>query len=146
MSHVETIELQVKDLEALKAACKENGWTFLEGQKTFKWYGRWVNDFHGETAAYKHGIKPEDYGKCDHAISVPGASYEIGLVKKGSAYQVVFDAWGGGGLPKKIGSGAEKLKQSYALAVVQKQCKRKGHRIREHRINKDGSIFLKVAW
>ncbi len=34
MSHVSKIELEIKDLEALKAACQRLGVKFREGQKT----------------------------------------------------------------------------------------------------------------
>ncbi len=33
MSHVSKIELEIKDLEALKAACQRLGFKFREGQK-----------------------------------------------------------------------------------------------------------------
>lgn len=40
----------------------------VRNKKTFRWVGRWYNDFHQDTALYKHGIPVEDYGKCEHVI------------------------------------------------------------------------------
>ena len=80
MSHVSSVRIEIRSLEALRLACRRLGLQLNEGQKTHKWYGRWVGDYHGADAAFHHGIKPEDYGKCEHAISIPGddEAYEIG--------------------------------------------------------------------
>lgn len=73
MSHVSTIETVIQDLDALEQACKALGTVELvRGQTTWKWFGQFVNDYHGADAAYKHGIEPKDYGKCLHAIRVKG--------------------------------------------------------------------------
>ena len=77
MSHISKIELVIKDLEALKTACKRMGFEFREGQKTYQWYGRWVGD-----SPMPEGVTEEELGKCNHAIHVPGAKYEIGLSVK----------------------------------------------------------------
>ena len=49
------------------------------------------------------GINIDDLGKCDHAIKVPECAYEIGVVKRGSKYILLWDAWHKGGLEQKIG-------------------------------------------
>ena len=41
MSHIAQIELEIKDLEVLKAACTRLGFEFLENKHTFAWYGVW---------------------------------------------------------------------------------------------------------
>lgn len=81
MSHMICVKSKFKDLEALEKACKNLGWTFHKNQKTFKWYGTWVNDYSEEDAAYLNGVKVEDFGKCSHAISIPGCKYQAGLVE-----------------------------------------------------------------
>src|SRR5437016_6251552 len=97
MSHVAAIKTEITDLEALKRACDELGLTFKEGQTTYKWFGQWVNDYHGEDAAYKSGIDPKDYGKCAHAIGVPGSGYEIGVVKLPNGnFTLIYDFFGPG--------------------------------------------------
>ena len=126
MSHVSKIELEIKDLEALKAACKRLGFHFRNGQKTYQWYGRWVGD-----SPLPEGITEEGLGKCDHAIHVPGAKYEIGIVKKGKSYILLWDSWVKGGLSKYIGKDAGKLKQIYAVEKIRLEARKKGMKILE---------------
>lgn len=95
MSHVVGIKTAVKDLAALKRAADAMGLEFIEGQKTFRWFGRFLDDYVADNVAFKLGIDPKDYGKCLHAIRMkerPDA-YEIGVVKnpKGEGYILVFD-------------------------------------------------------
>src|SRR5262245_61069914 len=110
MSHVSVGAAVINDneleLEALALACKEVGLVFCRGVKEYKWYGRWVRDYHADDAAYRHGVRPEDYGKCEHMIRLsqtmhdeevyarnPDARpYEIGLVRTGDGkFQLVLD-------------------------------------------------------
>jgi hypothetical protein len=124
MSHVRAIEVQIKDLDSLKEAVTELGLTFIEGKTKFAWYGRWVNDYHGEDAAFKHGIATEDYGKCEHVIGVPGCGYEIGVLKhpSGDGFTLTYDFWGPGkAIETAVGKGCEKIKSAYAEKVVEKQ-------------------------
>jgi len=66
MSHVEICAVVITDLPALKKACETLGVTFVEGQKTFK---SWSTQYGtGEN-------------HCEHAIKVPGTSWEVGLLK-----------------------------------------------------------------
>ena len=39
MSHVATVEVQITDLDALKAACEKLGLEFVEEKTEFRWYG-----------------------------------------------------------------------------------------------------------
>lgn len=146
MSHVVAIQTEFKDLPAIQAACKELGLTFKHGQKTFRWFGRWMNDYDAKNAAYNLGIKPEDYGKCEHAIEVPGSGYDIGLVKNAAtgAYKAVFDFYGTGRvIQDKVGAGCEKLVQRYALCKMEAMAKQKGH-VTQREQGKDGKIVLRV--
>jgi len=45
MSHVTTVKVEIKDLAALREACESIGLEFREGQKKYKWYGRFVGDY-----------------------------------------------------------------------------------------------------
>ena len=146
MSHVTKVELVVKDLECLKRAAAECGLEFREGQKTHRWYGQWVNDYSGADAAYKQGIKPEDYGKCEHAIGVPNnaTAYEVGVVKNpsGEGWVLVADFWSGGkGLEALAGRNCSKLAQAYGQQVVQKTMKAQGWMVRKT-VQSDGPIKL----
>lgn len=121
MSHVTAVKVQIKDLAALKAACKAIGLEFREGQRTYKWYGRWMNDYSAQDAAFQQGIDPKTYGTCDHAIAVPGnkQAYEIGVVNRGDHHAMVWDFWNGGlGLEAAVGHGAERLIEAYTTEVA----------------------------
>ena len=146
MSHVATVEIQIKDLEALKTACKSIGLIFKENQKSYKWYGSWQNDYSASNAAYKAGIDPKDYGKCAHAIGIPGNSqaYEIGVVKRpGGTFKLVWDFWNGGfGLEKVAGKDCSKLVQSYASEVCKKHLKAQGYSLGTTKLNDQGEIEM----
>ena len=146
MSHVVDCNIVIKDLEAFKAACEELGMEFRLNQKTWKWYGQWVNDYDAQDAAYKAGIKPEDYGKCVHAAAVKGDSsaYELGLVKnpKGEGFLLVFDFFGteGRALQEKIGKNASKLKSEYGLKLLEKTAKKRGYKVEGVTRSKVGQV------
>lgn len=141
MSHVSKGAVQVRDLEALKAAVKSLGGIWRDKQ-TYNWYGRWVNDYHGEDAAYRQGIKPEDYGKCDFAIGVPGGTYEVGVVRTGDHWSLVYDHWGSGGsaIEKQFGKLCGKLGQQLGLEVAKKKLAAKGYSMTQRVVN--GKIQL----
>lgn len=140
MSHITTIDLQVKDLDALAKACGRLGLELVLGQKTFKWYGRFV----GDTTP---NLSPEEikaFGKCDHAIRVKdnANAYEIGVVKRadGKGYALQWDSWQGGfGMHAKAGYGdmglrgkdanINKLRDWYAAEVARKQMSKQGFQV-----------------
>lgn len=135
MSHVATVEVQIKDLAALKKACERLGLEFKENCKTYKWYGRFMNDYAGSNAAFKHGLKPEDYGKCEHAVAIPGdpTAYECGVVKRpdGNGYTLIWDFYGCNGqrLLKRIGKDGKKLRQAYTGEVAAAKLSAKGFKV-----------------
>ncbi len=128
MSHVSAIELEIKDLDALKAVCDRLGFTFVEGQTSYKWWGHWVGDY-----PLPQGFTKEDLGKCSHAIRVPGATYEIGVVNKNGKTTLLWDFYHTGGLETKIGKGGGKLKQAYAVEAAKRAAKKAGYRVQEKR-------------
>ena len=121
MSHVEVNpNFVILSLDCIERAAKSLGLQLNRGQKTWKWYGSWVDDFDKDTAAYKHGILTEDYGKCIHAIANPATpgGYEIGLVRnpdeKVGGFLPIKDKWGTGkGLEQIVGENCSKLAQHY---------------------------------
>jgi hypothetical protein len=42
--HVVTLDLEIKDLDALKAACDRLHWQFREGVSQYRWAGYWADD------------------------------------------------------------------------------------------------------
>jgi hypothetical protein len=126
LSHVSKIELEIKDLEALKAACQRLGFKFRKVKRPINGMVAGL-----ETVHYLEGITEEELGKCDHAIHVPGAKYEIGIVKKGKSLSLLWDSWVKGGLEKHIGKDAGKLKQIYAVEKIRLEARKKGMKILE---------------
>lgn len=146
MSHVAQIETEVRDLEALKSACRRLGLEFVAGQRTYRWYGRSVGDY-----PLPEGFSEKDLGKCDHAIRVPGndRAYEVGVVKRKDGrpgWTLLWDFWQGGyGLQEKVGEGAGRLKQAYALEAARKAAQRAGHRVLGETQKADGTVVLRIA-
>jgi hypothetical protein len=119
MSHVTTIKMEMKDLQALREACEKIGLVFNEGQKTYKWWGYSVGDY-----PIPKGFTKEDLGKCDHALSVKGdkKAYEIGVVHKDGKYVLLWDFYAGGyGLEKVVGKDCCNLTEAYTQAVALKE-------------------------
>ena len=138
MSHITKIEIEVKDLGALKAACSRMGFRFVAHQKTYAWYGSFMGD-----APLPEGLTEEDLGKCDHAIQVPGASYEIGVRAGKGGYRLLWDSWTDGGLEERVGVDASRLKQAYGVELARREARRKGFSVTEIK-NPDGSILLDI--
>jgi hypothetical protein len=139
LSHIARIEIEIRDLEALKQACNRLGFHFMENQKHYLWYGKIVgND------PLPEGFTEEDFGKCTHAIHVPTAAFEIGVVRRGNAYHLMWDSWIGGGLQKAIGKDAGLLKQAYALESVKREARRKGYRYIEKKMKNGIRLCLSV--
>jgi len=137
MSHVARIQLEIKDLCTLKQACTRLGLEFLEGRRTYRWYGRYMEDY-----PLPEGFCFDDLGKCDHAISVTGAAYEVGVVKRSGGYLLLWDFWEEGGLEKILGKNAGRLKQAYAVTRTMVEAKRKGYQVREQRTQKGIRLTL----
>ena len=125
MSHMEIIDLHVLDLNALATTCQKLGLVVEQDRSDWRWFGSWMNDYHAQEAAYRHGIKPDEYGKCaDHVITLPGddQAFEIGVVRCRDGrpgWMLCYDNWSGGrGMTAKIGENAAKLKQYYAVVAA----------------------------
>jgi hypothetical protein len=137
MSHISRIELEIKDLQCLKEACKRLGFEFCENQQSYQWYGRWVGD-----SPLPEGVTEDQLGKCDHAIKVPGAQYEVGVVRKGNGYILLYDDWIKGGLRKKLGVNAGLLKQAYTIETLRKEARQKNYRFHETKMKKQIRVTL----
>ena len=60
LSHISKIELEIRDLQSLKDACKKLGFQFMNGQKHYQWYGKGVGRRlvrSLEAVARKNGLK-----------------------------------------------------------------------------------------
>lgn len=160
MSHIQTCDVELRDLEAVKTACERLGWSLVKGQKTFKWFGVWVGDteaprhlFHDEKA-YRNfqAMSPESQRAsmtsrmswCDHAIKVPGADYEIGLQWDGACYRPVWDYYETGGLAEHMGTDGGKLAQAYAVEYAKRWAWSQGYSIEEQSLA-DGTVEISMT-
>lgn len=140
MSHVVKQKIKFLDLGSLKKAVADLGWQFMENQTTYSWYGRHVGDY-----PLPEGIKKEQLGTCVHAIKVPGASYEIGLMQdaEGSLFPI-WDFYASGGLYQIMGEDGATLKAAYGVAAAKTFLGRKGFRVVADKMV-DGQRQLKFA-
>jgi hypothetical protein len=119
MSHIDRLggENIVWEKESLREMAKDYPEIFKwnEYKKTFTWY--------------------KQQGKCDHELVVRGAKYSIGVVDKPDGKcELFWDSYIAGGIPKVLGSKAEKLKQNYNLSHGKRKMKqsRKGRVIQRN--------------
>lgn len=137
MSHISKIALEIKSLDALIEACRKLNFEFVRDQTTYTWYGRWVGD-----SPLPEGVDKKDLGTCDHAIKVPGCSYEVGVLRKqNGSYTLLWDSWEAK-LRLAIGNDAGILKQAYTTEVVRQQAKLKGYRVIEKKVEKGIRLIL----
>jgi len=126
MSHVATIELIVKDLDALELACKSLGLELVRDQHTYQWYGRHL-------------------GKCSHAIRVAGnpSAYEVGVVQSQDGYTLLWDFYGSQGKAMQdcIGRDGLKLQDAYATQVAISHYQSQGYYVTTA-VQEDGQIVL----
>lgn len=136
--HVAAIDLEIKSLDALRLACTRLGFEFREGQTSYAWWGRWMGDY-----ALPEGVSKEDLGKCDHAIHVPGASYEVGVAMRGGSWRLLWDSWETGGLEKALGTDCQRLKQAYGIEAAKLEAQRQGYSVWEEQ-QESGAIRLHI--
>lgn len=135
MSHVASVKAYVTDLVALAAVCAALGLELVLNADTYKWYGRWVNDFRGAEAAVDNGHDPKNFGKCVHKIRrKDGQGYEIGLVARldgEPGFEMIYDNWGAGGraIEELAGKGLTTLKKALSTEVTTRIMRRQGYRV-----------------
>lgn len=160
MSHVVSIAIEFQDLDAIKAACRRLGWTFREGQGTYRWFGHWVDDspvprhLFAEEAEYNRVVAmsrdarrlymDQLLGHCEHAISVPGCDYEIGIQNVGGKWVPVWDWFHAGGLHTVMGTNGGPLAQAYAVEKSKLEACRRGYPCTET-ATEDRTIFLDIV-
>ena len=146
MSHVANVEVEINDLAALKTACEKLGVEFVEGQRTYAWYDKYLADSDVGRQTVQDGFRPEDFGTCEHAIKVPGSSYEVGVVKNptGTGYRLIFDEYGpqGRAITSRLGgTQLTKLKTEYGVARATRHLRRSGYRV-TRRVLANGTVKL----
>lgn len=126
MSHIEDVDVLIedKDLETLAEVLATFGATLKRGQTHYAWFGTSVGDY-----PLPKGFTAADLGHCDHAIKLPSAKYEIGVVRRkdGNGYTLLYDFWGQTqGLPLKttFGDKLSKLTTAYGVAKAHREVAR----------------------
>lgn len=144
MSHVAQVDLEIRDLDALKKACKALELEFVENSTSYRWYGHSVGDY-----ALPKGFSASDLGKCEHEIRVKNnaSAYSIGVAKRRDGkkgYTLLYDHWNNGyGLMPKVGSECGKLLQGYSTEVAVKQLRKQGYRTKLVK-NEDGTLQIRA--
>jgi hypothetical protein len=123
MSHFTTIQTQVRDLDALRAALGELGVTLLAN-----------TDARGYAANKLKG---------DYVIRLKGP-YDIALNKTpDDSYGLTTDWWDGH-VEKEVGSQFGRLLQLYGVHKTMIESRKKGHMV-QRKAQKDGSIKLVIG-
>lgn len=145
MSHVDSGFGIITDLDSLRAVvARDPKLEWCEGKTTYEWYGKWMEDYSGERAAFNRGIDPSQYGKCDHAIRLKGCHYEIGVTKRndGEGWSLVWDKWGSGKkISQHIGADAEHIMSAYNLEYVQRMAAETGCMVQQIELE-DGDLAV----
>lgn len=141
MSHVAAVDLKIQDLDALEAVCGRMGLELVRGKTTYKWFGRFLNDWTSaegqERAAALNGFDPATFGHSLHVVRRKdrnGGAYEIGIVARRDGkpgFEAVYDAWGSGGkLVEQIaGKNLVTLKKELSTEVSLRHLQRQGYRV-----------------
>src|SRR5947207_11845745 len=106
MSHFTTINTQIKDIEALRAACNEMELALLQK---------------ADARGYYQNKLPGEF-----VIQLKGP-YDIALNQQGDgSYGLTADLWQGH-VEQEVGKGYGKLLQFYAVHKALKEARKKGH-------------------
>lgn len=123
MSHFTTIQTQLRDVTALRAACTELGLQLLENTEA-----------RGFGSNKRQG---------DLVIRLKGP-YDIAATQQSDGtYQLATDWWHGH-VEKEVGKNYGKLLQLYGVYKAQAEAKRKGYTTRRQTL-KDGAIKLTIG-
>ena len=123
MSHFTTIETQVRDIGALREACRELGVELLEN-------------------AVARGYSANTH-KGDLVIRLKGP-YDVALNRQQDGRYGLTCDWWDGHVERELGTGYGKLLQLYGLYKAQAEARRKGYTTRRQQLG-DGSIKLTIG-
>lgn len=123
MSHFATIQTQIKDIEALKAACNELGVSVIQNAEA-----------RGYSKNRQHG---------DYVIRLKGP-YDIAVnLQKDGTYGLITDWWDGH-VEKEVGKDFGKLLQLYGVYKATTEARKKGFMVQRQAL-KDGAIKLMIG-
>lgn len=123
MSHFATVQTQIRDAAALRAACSELGLA-LEDNAVARGYG--TNKVKG-----------------DLVIRLKGP-YDIAVIKQDDGNYGLTTDWWGGHVEREVGKDYGRLLQLYAVHKAQAEARRKGLTCRRQSLG-DGSVKLVIG-
>ena len=123
MSHFTTIQTQVRDISALRAACEELGVRVLTNTQA-RGYGS--NKLKGDLVIRLNG------------------PYDIAVNQQQDGTFGLTTDWWGKHVEKEVGANYGKLMQLYGVYKAQAEARRKGYTTRRQGL-KDGSIKLTIG-
>ena len=123
MSHFTTIQTQLRDIPALRAACHELGLDLLTDAEA-RGYG-------------------SNRRRAGHVIRLKGP-YDIAANRQEDGTYGLTTDWWGGHVEKEVGTGYGKLLQLYGVYKAQAEARRKGYTTRRQGL-KDGSVKLTIG-
>ena len=124
MSHFTTIQTQVRDVDALAAACDELGLKLVRDA-----------DARGYGTNRRHG---------DLVIQIESGPYDVALNRQQDGTYALATDWWGSHVEKVVGKGYGRLLQLYGVHKAQAEARRKGLTCRR-RQQRDGSIKLVIG-
>lgn len=165
MSHIATVDVQIRDLDALDRACQRLGLEFIRDQTTYKWWGNTgpranlsVAELTAALRKFDTSFERPDFmsaddwraGKCLHAIGLPGSDhgFEIGLTRSadGSLRLLGDLSMLGTDFSKKVGGAlCGKLVQSYSVEVAKRAMQLKGFQVSERVVNGQLQVVCRKA-
>ncbi len=120
MSHFSKIKTRIIEKEFALKAIKDLGFTYEEGEQEVKGFG-------GKKSAV------------DIRVKLP-LSYDIGLRKNGSTYEIIADWFGVRGINQK--DFTEKLMQRYAYHAARAKLEQQGFNMVEEKVEETGQIRI----
>jgi hypothetical protein len=123
MSHFTTIKTQIKDINALRAACDELGFPVLQDAEA---RGYASNRIRG-----------------DYIIQLKGP-YDVAVQRQtGATYGLTADLWNGH-VEQEVGPGYGKLLQLYGVHKAFAEARKKGHLVSRSQ-RRDGAICVAIS-
>jgi hypothetical protein len=123
MSHFATIQTQIKDINALRAACAELGVELIENTQA-RGYGS--NQHKGE-----------------YVIKLKGP-YDIAINRQQDGTYGLTTDWWEGHVEKEVGTNYGRLLQLYGVHKARIEAQRKGYTVRRQTLG-DGAIKLVIG-
>ena len=144
MSHIATVNVEIKDLAHLQAACERVGLEFVRDETSAEHYhaGGCLHAIRipqGQIESVMAGVKERT------GITLAPSQIAVCAAASGRGFELRYEAdVGGWGLETLAGKGCVELKKAYTIVAARAAAVKQGFRVQElHKAN--GSIELKLV-